>query len=83
MTRLGSVTIQSLGEDGVVFRDDSTGQEVVLPAEFAGDAASTLQYFHDCNVGWQGTSVTESDRGGTVQQIAVVFPPLPDVWAEP
>jgi hypothetical protein len=49
MTRLGSVTIQSLGADGVVFADDSTGNEVVLAAEFIGDAASALQYFHDCN----------------------------------
>lgn len=76
MTRLGSVTIQSLGEDGVVFADESTGAEVVLPAEFVGDAAATLQYFHDCN---QGPAVLpEQDTG---QPGAAIFPPLPDVWA--
>lgn len=49
MTLIGNLVLQNHGSDGVVIADDSTGQRVVLPAHLVGDAASTLQYFYDCN----------------------------------
>jgi hypothetical protein len=81
MTRINNNNvIQLVGDDRLVFVDDTHGTEIVIPLADADKIISTIRYFQDCVSHPEDQPPIEVHVLDSVEDaMAMLFPPKPAV----